>query len=437
VTRQSKAKDRMSAHGSSLAKQLRVRVRQQEVVADLGVYALAGADLQPLMDEAVRQVARTLDMDYCKVLELLPSGDALLLKAGVGWQEGLIGKGTVGTDRDSQAGYTLRSKEPVIVDDLRSETRFRGPSLLVEHGVVSGMSVIIHGADGPYGVLGTHTRQLRSFSRDDVHFIQAVANILGEAVARKRTEARVREAHDQLEKRVRERTAELQAANEELEAFSYSVSHDLRAPLRGMDGFSQALLEDYGDRLDETGKRYLERLIAGAARMTTLIDDLLELAQLGRGQIESTVVDLSRLAWAIVGELRESDPERVVEVDIEEDLKADGDAGMLRAALENLLGNAWKFTRNEERPLIEVGAQRSPDGETVYFVRDNGAGFDMNYVARLFVPFQRLHGQEVFEGQGIGLATVKRIISKHGGRVWGESQPGKGAAFRFTLPERS
>lgn len=419
----------------ALSQQLQVRVQQQAVVADLGVYALAGADLQSLMDEAVRQVTQTLQVDYCKVLELLPSGDSLLLKAGVGWQEGLVGQATVGTDKDSQAGYTLRSKEPVLVEDLRTEKRFNGPALLVEHGVVSGISVIIYGREGPYGVLGTHTRQLRPFSKDDVHFIQAIANVLGEAVERKRFEEKLQAAHEQLEQRVEERTTELRTAYQELESFSYSVSHDLRAPLRGIEGFSRALEEDYGSELDEQGLVYLERTRAAVKRMNTLIEDLLDLSRLATVRVRRKEVDLTRLALDVVEDLRARNPEHKVEIKVEDDLAVDGDEQLLRVVFENLLANAWKFTRDAGTPRVDVSS-RLEAGRRVFCVKDNGAGFDMAYGDKLFVPFQRLHTQNSFEGTGIGLATVKRIINKHGGNIWASSEPEKGASFYFTLNSR-
>lgn len=426
------ARNKDSPPDQDLHEQLRVRVEQQAIVAELGVYALAGADLQALMDQAVHQICQTLKVEFCKVLELLPAGDKLLLKAGEGWQDGLVGKGTVGTDLDSQAGFTLRSKEPVIVEDLRSETRFRGPPLLVEHGVISGMSVIIHGTEGPYGVLGTHSRQRRPFSGNDVHFIQGVANVLGAAVERKRFEDKLTAAHDELERRVEERTGELTAANEELESFSYSVSHDLRAPLRGIEGFSQALLEDYGDELDSSGNQYLRRVRAGAQRMGNLIDNLLDLSRFSGVKISRAKVNLSKLTADMMEDLRQSEPEREVEAEIGTDLTVEGDEALLRIVVGNLLENAWKFTRQRQPARIEVGVLREQDGD-VFYVRDNGAGFDMAHAERLFVPFQRLHSQDAFEGTGIGLATVKRIIGKHGGEIWAESEPGKGAHFYFTL----
>ena len=236
----------------------------------------------------------------------------------------------------------------------------------------------------------------------------------------------------ELEERVRERTAELERANRELESFSYSVSHDLRAPLRHMDGFSKALLEDYGDRLDADGKNHLVRIRAGAQRMGRLIDDLLQLADVGRGELERRSVNLSVLAQLIAAELRQEEPEREVTFRIAEGVRAEGDSRLLRVALENLLGNAWKYTGKREGAVIEFGVEER-DGEPVYLVRDNGVGFDMAYADKLFQPFQRLHRAEEFEGTGIGLATVRRVVERHGGSIRAEGTVGSGASFYFTL----
>jgi PAS domain S-box-containing protein len=220
--------------------------------------------------------------------------------------------------------------------------------------------------------------------------------------------------------------------NEELEAFCYSVSHDLRAPLRSIDGFSQALLEDYIDELDAQGKDYLNRVRAGAQRMGELIDDLLTLSRVTRTNIEKQPVDLSALAHNIAAQLGSEQPERQVEFIITDGVTTNGDPGLLRAALENLLGNAWKFTSKHPNARIEFGTTQV-DNKTAVFVRDNGAGFDMAYVDKLFSPFQRLHGNNEFPGNGIGLATVQRIIHRHGGNVWAEGILNEGATFYFTL----
>jgi light-regulated signal transduction histidine kinase (bacteriophytochrome) len=225
----------------------------------------------------------------------------------------------------------------------------------------------------------------------------------------------------------------LAAANQELEAFSYSVSHDLRAPLRKVDGFSQMLEDDYADKVDDTGRDYIHRIRAGSQRMGELIDDMLALSRVAQGDLQRTPVDLGQMAREVLDELRAAAPGRQVGSDIATDMEVDSDARLLRIALDNLLGNAWKYSSKVANARIEVGSQVR-DGETVYYVRDNGAGFDASRAERVFQPFQRFHAAAEFEGTGIGLATVQRIVMRHGGRVWCESEVGRGSTFYFTLP---
>jgi signal transduction histidine kinase len=233
-------------------------------------------------------------------------------------------------------------------------------------------------------------------------------------------------------RRIEAANLELSALNKELESFSYSVSHDLRAPLRSIDGFSQALLDDYGDKLDPAAQGHLRRVRAATQRMSTLIDDLLNLSRVTRTPMRREEVSLTALAESVVQGLRRNRPARQVEFLIEEGLIVEGDSHLLRVMLENLLGNSWKYTSKHERARIEF-RRHTRDGQRVYFVRDDGAGFDPRYAGRLFGPFQRLHGDHEFPGTGIGLATVQRILRRHGGEVWAEGAIEQGATFYFSL----
>jgi len=255
-----------------------------------------------------------------------------------------------------------------------------------------------------------------------------VLMIVRDITEQKQAETALIREKDEVEKK----THQLQVYVNELESFAYSVSHDLRAPLRSIDGFSQMLIEDYNDKLDDEGKDYLQRVRSASQHMAELIDDLLNLSRVTRCDMGSTNVDLSALAQTIAVELQQSDPERDVQFSIAPRLVVRGDANLLRLALENLLGNAWKFSSKREHARIEVGYARN-NGSSAYYVRDNGAGFNMEYTDKLFGVFQRLHSDKEFEGTGIGLATVQRIISRHGGTIWAEGAIGRGATFYFRL----
>jgi light-regulated signal transduction histidine kinase (bacteriophytochrome) len=235
-----------------------------------------------------------------------------------------------------------------------------------------------------------------------------------------------------LNETLQRRATQLEATNNELEAFSYSVSHDLRAPLRSIDGFSQALLEDYEDRLDAPGQDHLRRVRAATQRMGHLIDDMLALSRVTRAEMSHANIDLSALAGSVAADLRLANPDRTVEFVVESGHTACCDARLIKIVLENLLGNAWKFTSRHAEAHVEFGA-RQIDGEQVYFVRDDGAGFDNRYTEKLFLAFQRLHAMNEFSGTGVGLATVARIVHRHNGRVWAEGAVEEGATFYFTL----
>ncbi|HLQ32147.1 MAG TPA: GAF domain-containing protein [Chloroflexota bacterium] len=262
--------------------------------------------------------------------------------------------------------------------------------------------------------------------------VEQVVSSFIDVSARIEAETALKRLNAELDERVAERTAELQAANDELETFSYSVAHDLRAPLRSMDGFCQMLLEEYREQLDDNAKHYLDRVRAGSQRMAQLMDDLLRLARVSRTEMRRERVDLSGMARGIAHDLQAREPGRFVAFDIPDDVVSYGDRRLLRLMLENLLENAWKFTSKHPTGHIEFG-RSEVDSQPRFFVRDDGAGFDMAYADKLFEPFQRLHGATEFEGTGIGLATARRIITRHGGRVWGEGEVERGACFYFSL----
>ena len=266
--------------------------------------------------------------------------------------------------------------------------------------------------------------------RNELQALHRLSEIAGAAL--RESEENLRRLNVSLEQRVSDRTVELEASTKELEAFSYSVSHDLRAPLRAVDGFSLALLEDCEDRLDAESKDHLARIRAATQRMGALIDDMLRLSRITRAQMLVERVNLTEIAWSIIHELQKSQPGRAVTVKIADDLEDEADPKLMRIALENLLSNAWKFTGRQPEAVVEFGSTNE-GGKKAYFIRDNGAGFDMAHANKLFTPFQRLHSVEEYPGTGIGLGTVQRIMNRHGGTVWAEGQVDKGATFYFSF----
>lgn len=314
------------------------------------------------------------------------------------------------------AGEPVPHEECWMALALRFNKEFNGEEIVIEREGGERLTVL------------AYARPIRDEDGD----LMAAVNILVDITERKRAESQLAESHDVLERRVRERTEELEALNRELESFNYSVSHDLRAPLRGIDGFSRALEEDYAGVLDATAQDYLNRIRGGAKRMGALIEALLGFSGIARGGVEKRPLDLVPLADAVIERLQARQPARNVCVRKPVNMYACGDDRLLAIALQNLLENAWKFTSEQEDCAIEFGVDGTED-EQVYFVRDNGSGFDMCHADRIFVPFQRLHSG--VEGTGVGLATVQRIVHRHGGRIWVDSEPGAGTTMYFTLPD--
>jgi PAS domain S-box-containing protein len=332
----------------------------------------------------------------------------------------------------TSAGSFYSNNMTAFMNGLASEqtTRFRG--VCARRGFSSLAVVPIRYREKILGAIHIADEQEGMVPLANVEFLEQMAFVIGEALFRFRIEEELRELNRELEQRVKDRTTQLEDANRELEAFAYSVSHDLRAPLRAIDGFSRIIEEEHGEKLGTAGRDYFRRVRAAGQKMTHLIDAMLRLSRLTRGELNRIRVDLGPLAKTAADELRKGQPDRRVEFDIADGMAAEGDPVMLRIVVENLLGNAWKFTARQETGRIEFGVAVK-DGKDAYFVRDNGAGFDMAYAKKLFTAFQRLHAADEFPGLGIGLATVQRIIHRHGGRIWAESEPDKGATFYFTL----
>ncbi len=319
----------------------------------------------------------------------------------------------------------------VVTDIQQASVKTNLDEQLRAEGVQSYLSVPMHVQGKLIGALNFLSTQKGGFTPQHVETAQDVASQLAIAIQQARLNQQVRDYTYELEKRVAERTAQLEAINQELESFSYSVAHDLRAPLRAIDGFSRILEEEHIAAFNTEALTLFRHVRSATQRMNQLVEDLLNLSRLTRGKLQRTRVNLSEIAHEVVTELRQREPNRTVTFLAQEETFAHADARLIRIALENLLGNAWKFTSNTPHAQIEFGANKGDP--TVYYVHDNGAGFDMAHSQKLFGAFQRLHTESQFPGTGIGLATVKRIIHRHGGRIWAEAQVEKGATFYFTV----
>jgi len=336
-------------------------------------------------------------------------------------------------DKTGFWGEAVRQRQPIISNDFQAENSLKKGTPDGHVHLSKFMTVPVFRDQKIVGVVGL-ANKTEDYDETDILQTSLLMEAVWKVVERKKAEEEIRALNAELEERVLRRTMELTAANKELESFSYSVSHDLRAPLRSIEGFSSIFLNEYGAAVPEKGREYLERVRRNALRMGQLIDDILELTRIGRGELQVTEIDLSELAAEVAGELVDENPRRDVAIDIEPGMTITGDPQLLRIVLANLLGNAWKFTSKREHAHVSMGRLVDPEHGPAFFVRDDGVGFDNAYKGRLFVAFQRLHAEQDFPGTGIGLANVQRVVRRHGGEVWAEGEIDKGATFCFSIP---
>jgi len=408
------------------------QVEELKILRSVAVAASEAMSEDDLIEQATQMMGQALFQDYCGVL--LIDFEHSILRVHPSHQ-GMVAEMKQATIPLGQGvtGRVAASGEAWRLGDVSLESSY----LAANPKMRSELCVPLKSGDRVIGVLNVESPLLNAFNDLDERLLTTIAGQLAPAIERLRAEAQIRHLNAELEQRVAERTAQLKAANHELESFSYSVSHDLRAPLRSIDGFSQALLEDYRDQMHPEGVRYIDIIRSECQHMGQLIDDLINLARVTRIEIHSELVNLSHIAETLIAVLRQRDPERQVEVMIAPDLHAYGDHNLLQIMLDNLLSNAWKFTSKQPKAYIEVGVENQPNHVSAFFVRDNGAGFDMTYANKLFGAFQRLHHQTEFAGTGIGLATVQRILQRHGGQAWAMGAIQQGATFYFVIPNET
>jgi signal transduction histidine kinase len=326
---------------------------------------------------------------------------------------------------DDISGRVMLNRQPAVIENVDHDPQVATDAY--SQTLVKSLVMVPVSANDPMGVIGCYWNRPHRPDAEDLELLQALASA---TVAGIETVA----AREELERRLLKRTEELEIANREMHTFSHAVSHDLGAPLRTVRSFSSLMLKEHGEKLDESGRHYLQRIHAAGQQMTVLINALLQLTKIARAELRWTEVDLSRVAGEIVTRLAAETPGRRVDVVIADGIKVTGDLVLLRSALENLFSNAWKHTSKTAQPRIEFGSLAQPNGVAAYYVRDNGAGFDSERVQnKLFQPFQQLHAVEDFPGSGVGLALVQRIIQRHGGKIRAEAAPDKGATFFFTL----
>lgn len=433
--------------GRSRASLLRANRTLRVLTTVKDVIVRAAAE-QVMFDELCRTMTTVGDYPFVYIARAEhDAGKTVTVQAEVGipdqyranlritWADGERGHGVVGT--------SIRENRVSVIHDAINDPRFapwRELTRIIGFSAIIGLPLRVAGE--VWGVLALASTDAEVFDEEEIRLLEELAGEVGRGIETLRMRAQKQAAEEallrmmgDLERRVEERTHDLEAVNRDLQSFSYSVSHDLRAPLRSIEGFTQALNEECGPILSEDCRGYLERIRAAAQRMSSLIDDMIRLAQISNLEMRTTTVDLTALATGIGADLAAAEPQRQVRLTVAPGLSVRGDPGLLRVLMQNLLANAWKYTARTPQAAIEFGLMQLPSNEPAYFVRDNGVGFDMAFADRLFRPFSRLHHAEDFPGTGIGLATVARIVARHGGRIWAEAEKGKGATFYFVLDQ--
>lgn len=433
-------------------KELKQRAEEMSLLYRLGTSLTSGEGLYHSLRAFVKELQTLMIVDTFYVVMYDEQTDIVSYPLYLTYKDDLHFPARKLSDNPGLTGTVISSRKTLVIPDITL------PAMQEKYQIVIIVDLDIHSYVGIplmmneriIGVVSIQAREPNAYSSDQVRMLETLATQVAitvekarlfeqlqqELAERKRAEAEVRSLNIDLEERVQLRTAQLEAANKEMESFSYSVSHDLRAPLRGIDGFSYILEQEYSKTLDETGQKLISRIRESAHRMNQLINDLLTFSRLGRQELHKRVVDPANLIREVLQDFPEIENRKLVLVIAEKFPPCEADSGLLRQVFANLLDNALKYSRTREEARIEVN-WRENEGGPVYFVRDNGVGFEMQFADKLFGVFQRLHRVDEFEGTGVGLATVQRIIHRHGGRIWAEAEVGKGATFYFTLPYKA
>ncbi|MGA2191884.1 MAG: PAS domain S-box protein [Nitrospirota bacterium] len=411
---------------------LALQARHASLGGDVGMELTKGDTLRTILQGCAEAIVRRLEGAFARIWTVNRAGDMLELQASAGLYTHIDGPSArVSLNTDRKIALIARTREPHLTNSVIGDSLIIHQEWAIKECMVSfaGYPLVIE--NRVIGVMALFSR--KPLPEVTLSALASIADGISIGIERLRVNGEIKKLNDELEQRVVERTAELTAVNSELEAFTYSVSHDLRAPLRHIHGFVDLLNQNSSRDLDDKGKRYLKNISEAASQMGNLVDDLLSFSRMGRTEIKKIPINLGNIIYGVINEMKGDLKDRSIEWKIEKLEPVYGDPSMLRLVIVNLIANAIKFTRTKDKAVIEIGSYAEA-GENVVYVKDNGVGFDMRYVDKLFGVFQRLHSAAEFEGTGIGLANIRRIVGRHGGRTWAESALGEGAAFYFSLP---